>query len=210
MSRKLLAIGLLATSMMAAPAFAAVNIAGSLVVDAYSGTNNGLTINIGNNNGVPAFLLSNTSTVNLFTISTPESAVNNDDYTHQPITVTFNFTDPSDASGNPITGNTSGDTSPLFILSGFFQNGEVVWDGPQTFTFGNGGAFSVALSDATFNEGAFWGLGNRGANITGTFTLLSDSTAAVPEPATWAMMIAGFGLVGASMRRRQKVSVTYA
>jgi hypothetical protein len=25
----------------------------------------------------------------------------------------------------------------------------------------------------------------------------------IPEPATWAMMIAGFGLVGAAMRRRQ-------
>jgi hypothetical protein len=31
----------------------------------------------------------------------------------------------------------------------------------------------------------------------------------VPEPATWAMMIGGFGLVGASMRRR-KVSVSFA
>jgi hypothetical protein len=28
---------------------------------------------------------------------------------------------------------------------------------------------------------------------------------AVPEPASWAMMIAGFGLVGASMRRRKAV-----
>lgn len=35
-------------------------------------------------------------------------------------------------------------------------------------------------------------------------------TPGVPEPATWAMMIIGFGAVGASMRRRQKVSVTYA
>jgi hypothetical protein len=34
------------------------------------------------------------------------------------------------------------------------------------------------------------------------------STAAVPEPASWAMLIAGFGLVGASMRRR-KVSVSF-
>lgn len=29
------------------------------------------------------------------------------------------------------------------------------------------------------------------------------SVAAVPEPATWAMMIFGFGLVGAAMRRRR-------
>ena len=31
---------------------------------------------------------------------------------------------------------------------------------------------------------------------------LAQATAAVPEPATWAMMIAGFGLVGGTMRRR--------
>ncbi|MBT9472342.1 MAG: PEPxxWA-CTERM sorting domain-containing protein [Phenylobacterium sp.] len=28
-------------------------------------------------------------------------------------------------------------------------------------------------------------------------------SSAVPEPATWAMMIMGFGLVGSAMRRRQ-------
>lgn len=32
---------------------------------------------------------------------------------------------------------------------------------------------------------------------------LTVSTVAVPEPATWAMMIAGFGLVGAGLRRRR-------
>lgn len=32
----------------------------------------------------------------------------------------------------------------------------------------------------------------------------------VPEPATWAMMIVGFGMVGASMRRRPKVRTTVA
>ncbi|NJC35135.1 hypothetical protein GGR88_002649 [Sphingomonas jejuensis] len=32
--------------------------------------------------------------------------------------------------------------------------------------------------------------------------------AAVPEPATWAMMIAGFGLVGGAMRRRIGAAVT--
>ena len=33
-------------------------------------------------------------------------------------------------------------------------------------------------------------------------------TAGVPEPATWAMMIAGFGLVGASLRRRRRTAFT--
>lgn len=42
-----------------------------------------------------------------------------------------------------------------------------------------------------------------------SYTSISISPA--PEPATWAMMIGGFGIVGASMRRRKaKVAVTYA
>jgi hypothetical protein len=33
---------------------------------------------------------------------------------------------------------------------------------------------------------------------------------AVPEPATWAMMLGGFGLLGAASRRRARTIVTYA
>jgi len=63
--------------------------------------------------------------------------------------------------------------------------------------------------------------GNGGAAPTGTwyFTLttsggdsmrvVSMSPDAVPEPASWAMMIGGFGMVGAAMRRRQKVQVSF-
>lgn len=39
---------------------------------------------------------------------------------------------------------------------------------------------------------------------------LSIDKAAVPEPAAWAMMLAGFGLVGSAMRRRQKTAITFA
>jgi PEP-CTERM motif/Protein of unknown function (DUF642) len=39
--------------------------------------------------------------------------------------------------------------------------------------------------------------------------VLDNVTAAVPEPATWAMMIAGFGFAGAALRRR-RVNVVYA
>jgi hypothetical protein len=39
---------------------------------------------------------------------------------------------------------------------------------------------------------------------------LSFFGTAVPEPATWAMMISGFGLMGAAMRRRTRVNVAFA
>lgn len=39
---------------------------------------------------------------------------------------------------------------------------------------------------------------------------LDNVSLAVPEPATWGLMILGFGLVGASTRRRAKTAVTYA
>jgi hypothetical protein len=48
---------------------------------------------------------------------------------------------------------------------------------------------------------------NRRAII--AFETFAETPAAVPEPATWAMMIAGFGLVGGAMRRRN-VKVSYA
>lgn len=44
------------------------------------------------------------------------------------------------------------------------------------------------------------------ASYAGTLNIAS----AVPEPATWAMMIAGFGLVGGAMRRRNTVRTVFA
>lgn len=47
-------------------------------------------------------------------------------------------------------------------------------------------------------------------NNCGTFRRVTagsvSSVAAVPEPATWAMMLLGFGAIGASMRRRRRVT----
>jgi len=73
----------------------------------------------------------------------------------------------------------------------------VQWSGPQTFNFGYGGSFDVALNNVTFGTPG-------GAQVGGTFTLRSNSVAPVPEPATWAMMLVGFGAVGYAMRRRRR------
>jgi hypothetical protein len=35
---------------------------------------------------------------------------------------------------------------------------------------------------------------------------IAASTVAVPEPSSWAMLIAGFGLIGATMRRRRTIA----
>lgn len=67
--------------------------------------------------------------------------------------------------------------------------------------FGNTGSgrFSTRFSDSSL-----WLLGTERIDIgfSGSLDSVTRASAAVPEPATWAMLIAGFGLVGATLRRR--------
>ncbi len=42
------------------------------------------------------------------------------------------------------------------------------------------------------------------------FKLASVTVAAVPEPATWAMMLIGFGMIGGTMRKRTRAKVSFA
>lgn len=74
------------------------------------------------------------------------------------------------------------------------------------FSFGGGQAnlYSNSATSYTLYTAAN---GQFGANSDGTL-----SVQAVPEPATWGMMLVGFGLVGFGLRsrRKQSVRVTYA
>jgi hypothetical protein len=81
--------------------------------------------------------------------------------------------------------------------------------GPTLFTFNNASIDSAVFSSfgGTQNP-AFGGSGTHFAMDNLSFGIHSGG--GVPEPATWALMMVGFGLVGASMRRRQSVRVTYA
>jgi hypothetical protein len=72
----------------------------------------------------------------------------------------------------------------------------VGYQGTAFFEF-DAGNLAGGLNTFSFNRA---GLSNARLYSTGTFV-----SSPVPEPATWGMMIAGFGLVGASLRRRKAV-----
>lgn len=82
--------------------------------------------------------------------------------------------------------------------------------------------YGVAFDTTAQRVNLFFGLGGYGSivqnagtstntsNIGGTFTITPSAMGAVPEPATWAMMLVGFGGIGFAMRRRSKVRTTVA
>lgn len=67
------------------------------------------------------------------------------------------------------------------------------------------GVFAFSISDAVNGNGitgtTYWAAFNDIATSGGS---------AAPEPASWAMMLGGFGLVGGAMRSRRKVAVRFA
>ena len=100
-------------------------------------------------------------------------------------------------------------TNASAVLTTYFSASNALFGGTmlQSASFGNIGAFGgvnpLALSlpwsqtaryDITFGPGA------------GNFNGTANMTTAVPEPATWAMMLFGFVGLGYTVRRRPKVS----
>lgn len=61
-------------------------------------------------------------------------------------------------------------------------------------------------SGCGFNNEPAWNVGASHAES----LVVRAISGAVPEPATWGMMLLGFAAVGAAMRRRQKVAVSFA
>ena len=79
--------------------------------------------------------------------------------------------------------------------------------GDPSGTFCNWTAGGVAFAGTAYSID-FGGTANQTGYDNITFGSDTPGGGTVPEPATWGLMIAGFGLVGASMRRRRIMHVS--
>ena len=192
-----------ALSVSAFAAEAATVFTGTVKSVQANGGDPGLVIQTGqyNNFNVPLEVGQKSAPFGLFSIWTDEGSVGGDDKVKKDIFVELTFSAPEGPwSGGPVEGQTFGINLTLW------QGGKVTWDAPKVLTFGNGGQLEVTLLPASFNWGWFdLNPGQEyGAVVDAQFKLISEPiSSAVPEPATWAMMIMGFGLAGTAIRRRR-------
>jgi hypothetical protein len=104
----------------------------------------------------------------------------------------------------------------FFRLGGAFGNFDVL-QGFGTTGSSTGGITASATPFQTYSIGfslqnagaATFYIGSSDASNAGPIIdnlVVTGDTAAVPEPASWAMLITGFGLIGAAARRRRLVA----
>ena len=117
-------------------------------------------------------------------------------------TIVFGFDWGSLDSYNLLTVNYNGGSSAQFIPGVSFPN---LANGDQ-FLPNTNGLFIVAGSAGEIFDSI--NLTSRSNSF--EIDNLAVVQSGVPEPSVWALMIAGFGLVGAAMRRKVKASIAYA
>lgn len=110
---------------------------------------------------------------------------------------------------SPANGGSAGGTSgtPAFVAGGWLNalNGVAYSEqivGSRGFLTYSG--YFIANINGTFSL-SFSGTGGDNVNIGPLLDNVLVTQAAVPEPASWALLITGFGLVGAA-RRRQRLA----
>jgi hypothetical protein len=89
---------------------------------------------------------------------------------------------------------------PINSLVGLFNGSS-----PSVFEIGAGGTFVAPAAATTLYLGTVDGY--QWSNNVGAYDVTVNS---VPEPATWAMMVAGLGMVGATMRMAQRKRILAA
>jgi len=116
-------------------------------------------------------------------------------------TDTFDFTMPTGRGDFVITSTMSG-TSQNITWSSIAFNGEAFDSGSagwNEFNFLNG----VKITKDAQQQLVLTGVSGGNASYSGVITFMPTATGPVPEPASWALMITGFGAAGALVRRRK-------
>ena len=129
----------------------------------------------------------------------------------------WTYSNPYDAAYGGIVS----DYYPHTGAFGYYDGATQAYDSiTQTFATTPGASYDASFWAAvsSANNAFYQPLSTNGRDeIAGDgvdlFAYVADASpmaGAVPEPATWAMMMLGFGLIGGAMRRRRRVTVRYA
>ncbi len=178
-------LGALALAAFAAPATAAVSIDTTACVSVSDEAGCRFTGNI-----APNTVQETQDTYNDFMPAFPDAPI------------TLNYLGQSDEGFGILTGDgtTSGSWETPGYLVDFLAvkagNGFVLYKLAEAASSGSWNTLDLPANKA----GNYPGLSHL------TFFGSEGGVPGVPEPATWAMLIAGFGMVGASLRRRSKLS----
>jgi hypothetical protein len=108
------------------------------------------------------------------------------------ISVTFDFSSPSGASGNTDSGSISA------TIVDRAHDISITWNDPITISFGNGDQLSVNLANVNFDCGS--SCNQDTFNIAGTFTALAPT----PLPAALPLFAGGLGALGLLGWRRKR------
>jgi hypothetical protein len=112
------------------------------------------------------------------------------------------------AFNKPAVGDATASGVASYVeIGGLFTGGSLTWDEPGQITAPDGSLFTV-----DFQNLAGLQTGSKVAdNVTITLDRLGPAldpplNSVVPEPASWALMIGGFGMAGAMLRRRKALA----